>query len=70
MTWEFDGVPITDEKYEISYNPEEDMHYLTILDSDFPDSGKYSAVATNDFGKATCTAEMLVEGTFRTFIKM
>lgn len=62
VQWLFNGVPIDDdEHHKATYVNEDDTHRLVIVQTTPVDSGKYTVVAKNDFGKSICTAELLVE---------
>lgn len=69
VSYEYNSKPLEPvEKYQISYNPEEDVHYLTIPETTLEDSGDYKIIAKNKFGTARVTAELLVEGVAPEFV--
>lgn len=55
-----DAIPSDDDYYEISY--EDGVAKLTMSSIDVNDEGEYMVVATNDFGTASTTCEVVLEG--------
>lgn len=61
LHWLYNGVEITPDKRHAIFD-KDNLSHLQVYDIDEAVRGTYTVEATNDYGTATCSAELVVKG--------